>query len=692
MRRWRRGSSAPEGGRAGTPDLIRIGTGLVSACCLLSAALASGSPKEPNLVLQARNVGAVKAQSGGLLLSGQAGGSVDGALVWSLSSREADGRVEVSFAVEVDGAALVGTPGERRTFIGLSAYVVDGEGRIAAHTAQGLVVDQPDQRDRIRQSGLKFVGRFVVDPGTYTLRVMVENLRSSEYFMSWSTLAVPDSGEAGPQLLPPLFPDPDAPWVLVRQDGGEIAFPLGDGIEILPAARPVLVEGEPSEIYLGGSWGESAVVEIRVVNDSGRTVSEPVVEFSGPAVGDFHYRKVVLPPLDLPPGDYSLIVTLADEPSAEILRRATRLMVVREGERERRLRTVPSDAAGAEQEAGAGPQEEASRRIKKREIRTAYREALIPLSREDGVTARRMVADLERRALAGSPRKALADLREAELAEAMLLAAEDPDALMPVALMHRALYRSYAARREGALASHARDMSIVVAEQLGRARPGGGFAEGLMVNLASDLAQSGSSSAARELLERTLELDPAFLPAMLSLGFSYEQASDFLEASRVYRDLVDLHPDFEEGRLRLAVNLIRTGREKSGEELLRALLQARAAAWIEAVAAQELVRSLVSQGRMAEAEESARSALEQMPEDQRLWILLATMLEESGRFSEAVAILQDLPPSIRGVSPRARYAEWPTLGSSTSQTHRAAMAADAEPALQAALAAVGSGP
>jgi len=690
MRSRRRGRPEPKGGRGGMPGLLRIGTGLVSACCILSAALASGSPKEPNLVLQARNVGAVKAQSGGLLLSGQAGGSVDGALVWSLSSRDADGRVQVSFAVEVDGAALVGAAGEHRTFIGLSAYVVDGEGRIAAHTTQGLVVDQPDYRARVRQSGLKFVGRFDLDPGTYTLRVMVENLRSSEYFMSWSTLAVPDSGEAGPQLLPPLFPDPDAPWVLVRLDGGDIAFPLGDGIEILPAARPVLVEGEPSEIYLGGSWGESALVEIRVVNDAGRTVSEPEVSFSGPAVGDFLYRKVVLPPLDLPPGDYSLIVTLADESSAEILRRATRLIVVQEGDRERRLQTVASDAAGVEQEAGAG-QQQANGRISKKEIRTAYRDALIALSRENGVTARRMVADLERRALAGSPRKAPADLREAELAEAMLVAAENPDALMPIALMHRALYRSYVARREGSLASHSRDMAIVVAEQLGRAQPGGGFAEGLMVNLASDLAQSGSSSAARELLERTLELDPAFLPAMLSLGFSYEQTSEFLEASRVYQDLVDLHPGFEEGRLRLGVNLIRTGREKSGQELLRALLQARAAAWIEAVAAQELVRSLVSQERMAEAEESVRSALEQMPDDQRLWILLSAILEQSGRFSEAVAILQDLPPAIRGVSPRARYAEWPTLGSSTSQTHLAAMAADAVPALQSALAAEGSG-
>ncbi len=690
MKLSRPGSPAPGGQRDERPNMLRVGIGLVLACWVQSAALASGSPDGSRLVLNATDIRAVRAQSGGLLLSGQAGGSVNGSLIWSLSSRGENGRVEVPFAVEVDGAALIGPSKGRRTFIGLSAYVVDGEGNIAAHTAQGLVIDQPDQRAHVRQSGLKFVGRFALEPGVYTLRVMVENLRSGEYFMSWSTLEVAKPGEAGPQLLPPLFPDPDAPWVLVRQDGGEIAFPLGGGIEILPAARPILVETEPSEIYLGGSWSESAVVEIRVVNDSGRTVSEPEVKFSGPAVGDFKFHKAVLPPLDLPPGDYSMIVTLADEAAVDILRRATRLTVVQPGDRDRRLRGVQSDPNSLAQEGRTG-QQEASRRIGKREIRTAYRDALGPLSRGDATATSRMVADLERRVVAGSPRKAMADLREAEVAEAMVLAAQDPEALMPIALMHRVLYRSYVARGEGALASHARNMAIICAKQLGRANPGGGFAEGLMVNLASDLAQSGSSSAARELLERALEFNPTFLPAMLSVGFSFEQASEFLEASWVYQDLVDAHPDFEEGQLRLAVNLIRTGRERAGQKLLRHLLQAGSPAWIEAVAAQELVRSLALQGRLDEAEQSVRTVLEQMPDDQRLWILLAALLEQSGRFSDAVAILQDLPPSIRGVAPRARYAEWPALGSSASQPHLATLAADAVPALQTVLVATGSG-
>jgi len=48
--------------------------------------------------------------------------------------------------------------------------------------------------------------------------------------------------------------------------------------------------------------------------------------------------------------------------------------------------------------------------------------------------------------------------------------------------------------------------------------------------------------------------------------------------------------DGDKVNVRVPINLIRTGREAAGEELLRGLLGTGAAPWIEAVAAQELVR------------------------------------------------------------------------------------------------------
>ena len=210
-----------------------------------------------------------------------------------------------------------------------------------------------------------------------------------------------------------------------------------------------------------------------------------------------------------------------------------------------------------------------------------------------------------------------------------------------------------------------------------------------MVNLASDLAQAGTSTTARETLERALDLDPKDRSAMLFLGFSFERASEYLEASFEYQRLVNAHPDFDEGQLRLAVNLTRTGHGGTGREILGRLLDTGSAPWIEAVAAQELVRIQIRRDKLGEAERLVRSALERMPDDQRLWILLASIFEQTGRYSEAVEVLSNLPPAGRGVSPRARYAEWPALGTTASQTYLITAAEEAAPALQAALDARG---
>jgi len=672
--------------------LCSLASGLVIAGCAQAFSLAAESQETTPEVLEAVEIGAVKATTGGLLLSGQAGGDVDGALIWSLAGRDASGRVDVPYVIEVDGGALLRGSSGRSMAIGIYAYVVDGEGRVVDFIAQGLVLDSATYRDAIRGSGLKFVGRFALEPGDYTLRVMVQNNRTGTYFMSWSILTLPIADDPSPHLLPPLFPDPVSPWTVARQKGEITAFAVENGAGILPAARPTLVENQPAVVYLGGGgWDESSVVEVRILDELGRTVSEPLplVQSADPPSGEFQFRRIALTPVDLPPGEFSFVVTLADENAGEVLRRATRLTVVSEGETRGWAGVGDPEIVPAAGAPGEGS--ETAQKLNKKEIRTAYRRALRPLGDGDAVTARRQVAELERRVVSDLSRTALLTLSEAELAEARALAKADPTCLMPLALMHRDLYRGYAARREGLLSTHARKMAIGYAEELGRTKPYFGFSEGLMVNFASDLAQAGASSSARDLLERALRLNRGYRPAMLSLGFSFERNADYFEAASVYQDLVDTHPDFEEGRLRLGVNLIRTGRDGAGEELLRGLVGRGATAWVEAIAAQELVRQKAEKRKLLpEAEREARAALELMPDDQRLWILLAAILEGSNRHDEAIEVLRSLPPAGRGVSPRARYGEWPRLGVRASQAHLNRRALEGVPALKAALVAGGA--
>ena len=681
-------ASAQTAGSGSLAAFLVLAIGVVGPCVAQSDVPPIDSHQPVSEVVEAFEIGAVVASTGALLLSGQAGGTVDGALIWSLTGREEDGKVEMPFVVEVDGGSLLAGRGGRRIAIGVFAFVIDGEGRIVDHIAQGLVLDPAAYRDRIAGSGLKFVGLFVLEPGDYTLRVMVQNIDTGDYFMSWSVLTLPADDDPAPLLLPPLFPDPDTSMVVVRQYGGEATVAVGGVAKILPAARPVLVENQPAEIFLGGGgWDPAAQIEVRILNDVGRTVSEPLVEFSGTPMGDFQFRRAILSPVDLPTGDFSMIVTLADEEASEIYRRAMRLTIVRDGEVRGWTRVGEPDLTGEATE--SADDREKAQKVSKKETRTAYRRALRPLGDGDAVTARRMVAELERSVLADPSLKAARTLGEAEYIESKELAKKNPDSLMPMALLHGKLYRSYMARREGALASHARKMAITYAEQLARLKPENGFSEGLLVNLAADLAQTGASTAARDLLEQTLRLSPDYRPAMLSLGFSYERSAEYLDATFKYQRLVDTYPEFDEGRLRLSINLIRIGQNMEGEKLLRGLLQDGARPWVEAVAAQELVRLLVDNGRGSEAEREVRAALERMPDDQRLWILLAAILERSNRHGEAIEIMVDLPPASRGVSPRARYAEWPALGVKASQAHLTALAAEADPALKAALGGEG---
>ncbi len=188
----------PLGGRSHHRVLRALAYGLFLAGFAQAGILAAESQEVESAVLEAVEIGAVKAQIGGLLLSGQAGGDVEGALIWSLAGRDEFGRVDVPYVLEVDGGKLLEGRSARRMAIGIYAYVMDGEGRVVDYIAQGLVLSSETYRDRISSSGLKFVGRFVLDPGDYTLRVMVENSRTGNYFMSWSILTVPAAEDLSP--------------------------------------------------------------------------------------------------------------------------------------------------------------------------------------------------------------------------------------------------------------------------------------------------------------------------------------------------------------------------------------------------------------------------------------------------------------------------------------------------------------
>jgi hypothetical protein len=117
-------------------------------------------------------------------------------------------------------------------------------------------------------------------------------------------------------------------------------------------------------------------------------------------------------------------------------------------------------------------------------------------------------------------------------------------------------------------------------------------------------------------------------------------------------------PGGREGRLRLAVNLLRIGRHREGEAELRALA-AEGGDWVRSVAVQELGRALAARGEHAQAGAMLAAATAALPCDPSLAAQAALAAERSGA---------DLPFDLAslatcaeaGISPRARYARPPT--------------------------------
>jgi tetratricopeptide (TPR) repeat protein len=348
------------------------------------------------------------------------------------------------------------------------------------------------------------------------------------------------------------------------------------------------------------------------------------------------------------------------------------------------------DAAPPAPEADVAEREDVEE-LKRKEMRSLYEEALAKLAAGEAREAAHAVADLERRALARNVARGLQLIERVERAEALRLVERDPRAVVPIAALHRDLYRAYVARNEAVLAGHSWDLAASLAEVAARRQPDpvpAGFAEAVLVGLASDLVQGSALMSARSLLDRTLAVSPANPPALLALGAVEERAAHYPEAVEAFRRLARTHPEHAEGNLRLAINLRRLGAREEAGAHLRKLVDGSPPHWVAALAHQELADQLTEEGRLEDARSVLVRGIEVVPGNQRLKIQLAYVLDRMGRARESTGLLEDLDrtPSAEGDSPRVLYARWPSLGPEVSQSTVDRMAREAAPGLQRALA------
>lgn len=224
----------------------------------------------------------------------------------------------VPVVIEVDGPSLLAGKQDAKLPVEVYIYALDQNGSIQDFLTQTVGLDLTKLESPLRQSGLKYFGHVDLPPGTYSLRTLVRNGTTGASSLRVTPLTVPAAGQAS--LLPALFQDAPGRWVPVRETpkaGQQLPYPfMLKNQPYIPASRPVLTPGQESRLVLEGynlqpgDWK----TQVQVMSADGKEMpggAFKVVDKEGGGAGPTRLLATFQPPA-LPPGNYSLRVTLTD--------------------------------------------------------------------------------------------------------------------------------------------------------------------------------------------------------------------------------------------------------------------------------------------------------------------------------------------------------------------------------------------
>ena len=648
---------------------------------LLALPAAAQTPNNLTFALEARPLRGLQGPIATLLTTGKEGGGLPmAALAVPAGERGPDGRFAVPLLVEIEGNGLLADRRGDVQRIEIYAYAMGADGSVHDFLAQSLRLDLAQIGEAVLDGGLKFVGTVSMPPGAGSLRVLAVDPDTLRYSLRVLPLTVP-AAESGPLLLQPLFSDPRGHWVLARQAGANLdrSLPplLVDEGWGLPSSLPLLAGGSTRRAaLLGRNLPAEPAVTLEIRTELGKTVQEipgRVVERSRTS-GSAPERLACdfdLPGLET--GRYRAVLRVT---GAGTRLETPELTVLYLGENPlskeliwaqlRRLGAGddPAPAAPVPQVPVAEAPKGRKRNAELDRIaRQGYEDALRALgsgSPLDQVVAR--LVEIETSIYRQGSAAAADDLRQVELETAERLAGSDPEILLPLSVLHAELYRSLRERKEYFLAENARRTSADLADSYAKKGGSGTVASQALLSLAADLLTSGVQGASRELLDRALALDGRNEAVGLFLAASHERDGDYARTVEVLKQVVQSHPNSGEARLRLGVNLDRTGRTAEAREILQKLAAEPGPEWIRTVACEELVRLHLRQDRPKEALALLRQAVTRLPGQPQLAVQLAFLLDRQGSASEAQAVLdriQPRPARTAAGSPRHLYGQWP---------------------------------
>lgn len=568
--------------------------------------------------------------------------------------------LDVPWVVEIDGTTLLPALESGTATLEIYVYALaleeERRGEVLAHRAEAVDLSATVLEEAMASGGLKVHGRLSLDLGPHQLRFLLRlPATGAEGWRVVEVVGMDRRSDHPDPWVGWLVPEPPGRWWTVRGSdwapGGEPYPMVEGGRALVPAADPVVWAEHAVELaVLGaalapGSWD----VSWRLRSDRGR---ETVVDLGALGVeGDerlVHRLEGRLP--RLPPGRYHAALELraADSGSSLVSARSP-LWILRGTRPERGLLWVdlrhllapkPDDVPEV---SGARPTGRRGRRGKGAMDDSAYRALLTELGgaaegdepKADQLRRLEAFRRLESEALVGRG-EPLAGLMAMEESVAVALAGENPEALLPLLVLHLEAYRVYLRRQARRLISHSRIRVSALAERYGAQGSDPSLAADALVTLAADLQEAGLHALAAGFYHDALRIDPGHRAARLALVVILERIGDLGQARAHLDQLLVAHPDDPEGLLRRAVIHGRGGRGEAAEEGLEALRRLeKAPPWIAVACRIELARLWLDTGEEARARPVLEEAVASHPTYPGPRLLLAQLENRLGHTAAA---------------------------------------------------------
>jgi tetratricopeptide (TPR) repeat protein len=633
-------------------------------------------------VVRAEGPAVIRVPTAALLLSGLSGGSIRAESLATPFPKK-DFLVSVQVLVEVDGASLAIPEAGKTLKLDVFAYALAPDGQVVGSTAQSWSLDPEVHRWGLERSGLKIVLALGLTPPAETLRILVLDPNSDQFALLEQPLPIPPASAGIKALLVPWVLEPKDRWLVAESAAASAPgldltrHPVLAGHGLLPAARPVLEVGATARVYLlvrapgPGPWSLTARFE-HSDGSAAAVVPVTILERVEEAVPELSGYLAALEVPDLPPGSYLLRSSLGQSASEAVASPPLPVEIVRsaaspapalwthlEWAEEAPAAAIaphPSRATTGRQAKGLA--------LSRQEIQSGYREALGLLAAGERRAAADFLRDLEVRATASVRARALRDLERIEWDSAIEVVGESWECLLPVMLLHADLITDYRERSLSPLADHAIRMSDRLSTALAhsaRSPEERADAARAVTCLAGHLQRTARLDESDELFDLAVKLEAGNEAAHLGLAVNHEQQGRYREVVDTLRRLVEAHPGHAEARLRLAVNLGRTGEPEEARELFDGLTGAESPDWIAILATQEVASLVIRQGRPDEAARMLGDAVRRWPQRPALRVQLAYLLDRQERPREAGQMIQDLLAGrgADGASPRYLYNRWP---------------------------------